>query len=175
MAIDTLVFREEGSPSFSTDPGQNGVRYCDHCKAWHARLQLEVGTEFCAFCSTTHHSRACGAGLGERCPNPSIDPIHAFLTRECHDHQKFDLNFCRECNCFHSNQGWKICLERNPINPSWSHERKLIWEMRWRATRSKASRKIKSERSLFNMAQLIKAIPYEYPFSNAKFVHHCNV
>jgi hypothetical protein len=171
------VFRDDGRESFLEDPRRNGVRHCKHCNAWHAKLQLEMGTEFCAFCFTTHHSRACASGLGEKCKNPRIDPIHGFLIRECHLHQRFDLSFCRECNCFHSKQGWKICLENNIPKRGWSNERRVIWEIRWSASsHSLDTRTIKSEeRSLFNISQLIRAVPYEYPFSNGKFIHHCKV
>jgi hypothetical protein len=175
LAIDTLTFRDDGKESFPNDPRQNGVRYCKHCKAWHAKLQLDMGTKFCAFCFTTHHSRACASGLGEKCKNPAIDPIHGFLTRECHEHQRFDLSFCRECNCFHSKQGWKICLRNNRPERGWSEERRIIWQIRCRASNSLDKRTIRRERSLFNMAQLIRAVPHEYPFSNGRFIHQCNL
>jgi len=34
---------------------------------------------------------------------------------------------------------------------------------------------LKRERSLFNVSELSMIVPYEYPFTNGKFVHHCNV
>ena len=177
LATDTLVFRDDGKSSFPNDPGQIGVVYCEHCDSWHSRLRLETGLEFCAFCSTTHHSRACRAALGEKCPNPKIDTIHKFLTKECLKHQEFDLSFCKECNCFHSKQGWKLCLQKNRPKPAWSQKKKLVWQMRWRVcgSREEENAVMKSERSLFNLADLIRTVPYEYPYSNARFVHHCNV
>ena len=58
----------------------------------------------------------------------------------------------------------------------WSQKRKIVWEMRWQVCRSsERNGTMKSERSLFNLTELIRIVPYEYPFSNAKFVHHCNV
>jgi hypothetical protein len=175
LAVDTLVFRDDGKTSFVEDPGQMGVKYCKHCRSWHQKLQLETGVEFCAFCNTTHHSRACRAGLGERCPDPKLDPIHEFMTRECLKHQKADLTFCSECNCFHSKQGWKICLENNRPKPTWSERKKLAWQTRWQMCRGSwdESMTMKSNRSLFDLSGLIRTVPYEYPFSNGKFVHHC--
>ncbi|MHB2035430.1 MAG: hypothetical protein ACYCPW_01630 [Nitrososphaerales archaeon] len=177
MAIDTIAFRDDGKSSFAADPDQSGIAFCKRCRSWHAKLQLDSGLEFCAFCNTTHHSRACRAGLQESCPDKSIDPIHNFLTRECLKHQEFDLSFCRECNCFHSKQGWRVCLESNRPKRGWSQKRKLVWEMRWQVCGSNKgdSSVIKTERSLFNLTDLMRIVPYEYPFSNGKFVHHCNV
>jgi hypothetical protein len=175
LAIDTLVFRDDGNSSYREDPSLSGIMYCKHCRSWHAKLKLETGLEFCAFCSTTHHSRACGAGLGQKCSDPTIDPIHRFMTEECLKNQEFDLSFCRECNCFHSKLGWKVCLEKNRPGARWSQRRKTVWELRWRACRSSEKENaLRRERSLFNMEELVRIVPYEYPYSNAKFVHHCN-
>ncbi|MGI0092046.1 MAG: hypothetical protein ACREBS_10080 [Nitrososphaerales archaeon] len=176
MAIDTLLFRDDGQSSFVQDPMQNNIRYCGHCKSWHAKLQLDSGIEFCAFCNTTHHSRACRAGLGEACPDPSIDHIHSFLVKECSKHQKLDLNFCKECNCSHSKQGWNICLENNKPQRNWSQKKKSIWKTRRQACAiNEESSVLRSERSLFNLTDLVRTVPFEYPFSNGRFVHHCNV
>lgn len=176
MARDILIFRDDGKLSFTTDPGQDGIRYCEYCGSWHASLKLESGTEFCGFCYTTHHSRACGAGLREKCAGATIDPIHDFLSKECSKHQKFELNFCGECNCFHSKKAWRICLEKNRPKRAWSKDRKLVWEFRWQLCGSgDAERMVTKERSLFNMTELIRFVPYECPFSNGKFIHHCNV
>jgi len=174
MATDTLIFRDDGKSSFTTDPGQDGIMYCKHCGSWHSNPKLDSGTKFCAFCYTTHHSRSCGAGLGEKCPDPSIDPIHSFLEKQCEKHQKFDLSFCVECNCFHSKQAFRICLEKNRPKRSWGKERTLIWKLRWRLC-SSSEVMIKKERSLFNITELMRFVPYEYPFANGRFVHHCNV
>ena len=174
MAVDTLAFRDDGTPSFEEDPRLAGVRYCNHCASWHRRLILDTGVEFCAFCNTTHHSRACRAGLGEKCPDPKLDPIHAFMTRECRKHQEFDLSFCAECNCFHSKQGWKNCLRNNRPKSTWSNKRKLLWKKRWDLCRRSDDNgmTMKIERNLFNLSALIRSVPYEYPLSNARFVHN---
>ncbi len=178
MTIDSIVFREEGNPSFKQNPSQNGVSYCEFCKAWHTKLKLEAGIEFCAFCNTTHHSRACRAGLRERCNDPSVDPIHNFLSQECKRQQRFDLNFCGDCNCFHSKHGWKICLENHKPKSNWSKERKLIWKMRWQSSRSsETERKVimKRERNLFDQTEAMRLVPYEYPLSSAKFIRQSNL
>jgi len=176
MAIDTLVFRDDGKVSYLRNPGLSGVKYCRHCKVWHERLSLETGTRFCAFCYTTHHSKACRAGLNEKCADPSVDPIHDFLSEECEKNQKFDLSFCKECNCFHSKQGWKLCLEANRPKLSWNAGRQLVWRTRWDVcTADGNASSMKRERSLFNVSELSMIVPYEYPFSSGKFVHHCNV
>ncbi|MDA4129451.1 MAG: hypothetical protein OK457_01650 [Thaumarchaeota archaeon] len=176
MAIDTLIFRDDGKPSFIENPKIHSVGYCRHCKVWHEKLALENGTKFCAFCYTTHHSRACRAGFHEKCTDVSVDPIHEFLTEECNKHQKFDLSFCKECNCFHSKKGWEICLDRNRPAKSWNIARKDIWKLRWDvSTSDEAGSSIKRERSLFNPSEMQKIIPYEYPYSSGRFVHHCNV
>jgi hypothetical protein len=175
LAIDTLVFRDDGKSSYVVNPHISGAKYCRHCRAWHERLSLENGTKFCAFCYTTHHSRACRAGLGQSCPDPSIDPIHDFLGDECSKNQKFDLSFCKECNCFHSKQGWTLCLEANHPKQSWNQNRQTIWKMRWDVCMADGLSSLKRERSLFNVSELSMIVPYEYPFTNGKFVHHCNV
>lgn len=176
MVVDSIVFRDEGKASFQNDPHQKGVIYCSYCRSWHVKFKLAMGTEFCAFCSTTHHSQACRAGLGEKCPDTNVDPIHNFLTRECRRKQKFDLNFCSECNCFHSNQGWRICLENNKPKSGWSEKRKLIWKMRWQLTRTgeMESKSLKRERSLFNMTESMRLVPRDYPFASSKFVCRSN-
>jgi hypothetical protein len=125
---------------------------------------------------TTHHSRACSAGFGEKCPDPEIDPINNFLTNECAKHQRFDLSFCMECNCFHSKDGWKLCLRNNPPRMGWDERRQMIWKLRWDVcTSDRSSSGMSRERSLFNLQELARITPYEYPFSNAKFVRHRNV
>ena len=175
LAIDTLVFRDDGKSSYVVNPYISGVKYCRHCRSWHEKLSLENGTKFCVFCLTTHHSRACRAGLGQSCPDPSIDPIHDFLGEECSKNQKFDLSFCKECNCFHSKQGWTLCLEANRPKQSWNQNRQTIWKMRWDVCMADGLSSLKRERSLFNVSELSMIVPYEYPFTNGKFVHHCNV
>ena len=177
MAVDTLLFRDDGKSSFEEDPMQINVKYCRHCKSWHEKLQLDSGIAFCAFCNTTHHWRACKAGLAEICPDPTIDPIHKFLENECLKHQRLNLNFCREYNCFHSKQGWVVCLENNKPQRNWSEKKRSIWETRWQvcAAHKNHSSVLKSERSLFNLTDLVRTAPYEYPFSNGRFVHHCIV
>lgn len=176
MAIDTLVFRDDGKKSYSSDPAIQGVAYCRYCKMWHEDLTLESGPRFCAFCYTTHHSRACRAGYGEDCPDPSIDPIHHFLTQECSKHQIFDLSFCRECNCFHSSEAWRACLQNHRPRQGWTNKKKLIWKMRWETCVSERSGALMNrERSLFNMTELLRIVPHEYPYSNGKFIHHCHV
>ncbi|MFI5419753.1 MAG: hypothetical protein ACHQ1H_02175, partial [Nitrososphaerales archaeon] len=155
MAIDTLIFRDDGKPSFLEDPKFYSVGYCRHCQSWHEKLALETGTKFCAFCYTTHHSRACRAGFGERCTEASLDPIHKFLNEECNKHQKFDLSFCKECNCFHSKEAWELCLDRNRPTMRWSEGRKTIWKLRWDVyTSDKSASSVKRERSLFDVAEL---------------------
>ena len=176
MAIDTIIFRDDGKQSFHENPNLDGIEYCKHCRTWHEKLSLESGTKFCAFCYTTHHSRACRAGFGDRCPDPKLDPIHNFLTEECSKNQKFDLSFCKECNCFHSKEAWKMCLEANPPRPGWNEKRKMIWKLRWEVSISDQSGPgLRRERSLFDLAELLRIVPYEYPFSNGKFVHRCNL
>jgi hypothetical protein len=175
MAIDTLVFKDDGKVSYVQNPRISGIKYCRHCRVWHEKLALETGVKFCAFCYTTHHSRACRAGLGQRCQDLSIDPIHEFLSDECSKNQKFDLSFCKECNCFHSMQGWKICLEANRPKSSWTQAAQTVWKMRWDVCMAGTNSSIKRERSLFNVSELSMIVPYEYPFTNGKFVHHCNV
>jgi hypothetical protein len=175
LAIDTLVFKDDGKASYTQNPRILGVKYCRHCKAWHDRLSLETGLRFCAFCYTTHHSKACRSGLGQKCPDPSIDPIHDFLSDECARNQKFDLAFCSECNCFHSKQGWSICLEANRPKPTWTQSRQTIWKLRWEACTLEGNSTLRRERSLFDMSERSMITPYEYPFSNGKFVHHCNL
>ena len=173
MATDALIFKDDGKPSFEADPGYRGVVKCTHCGAWHERLKLDIGKEFCAFCLTSHHSRACGAGLGEKCTQPHADPIHAFVEKECLSHQRFDLSFCHACNCFHSKEGWKICLEKNKPKRSWSSERKQIWKLRWRVCAMINS--LKKDRSIFDVRELSRLMPLEYPLSAGKFVHNCVV
>jgi len=175
LAIDTLVFKDDGKTSYTRNPRISGVKYCRHCRVWHDRLSLETGLRFCSFCYTTHHSRACRAGLGQKCPDPSIDPIHNFLTDECSRNQKFDLSFCSECNCFHSKQGWTICLEANPPKSTWTQSRQTIWKLRWDACTTDGTSTLRRERSLFDTSERSMITPYEYPFSNGKFVHHCKV
>ena len=172
MAVDSIVFRDDGDSSYEQDPHMSGVSYCRRCMSWHSKLKLESGTEFCAFCNTSHHSRACKAGLGERCSDPSVDPIHKYLSAECKRQQRFDLSFCAECNCFHSIQGWKICLQNNKPKSNWSKERRLIWRLRWKVSRSsETARKVmKKERSVFDQTESARLVPYEYPLSRAKFV-----
>ncbi len=173
MATETLLFKDDGKPSFETDPGQKGVVLCRHCGRWHERLQLEIGKEFCAFCLTTHHSRACGAGLGEKCAQPHADPIYEFITKECQSHQRFDLSFCRECNCFHSKKAWKICLQKNRPKPSWSKERKHTWKLRWSVCGTTKS--MKKDWSIFDSRQMSRLTPLEYPMSNGRFVRNSKV
>jgi hypothetical protein len=174
LAIDKLVFRDDGVPTFTEDPGFAGIEYCPYCGAWHEALTLVGVTVFCAFCKTTHHSRSCRAGLGERCSDPRADPIHAFLSRECLKHQKFDLSFCRGCNCFHSKEGWKICLEHNRPKANWRKSQKMIWKLRWKiCTSAGENSTLRKERSLFNLDDLVRIVPYEYPFSTGRFQHHC--
>ncbi|MDG6996743.1 MAG: hypothetical protein JRN52_12545 [Nitrososphaerota archaeon] len=171
MSMDSLVFQEDGRASYLEDPKRHGILYCRHCKAWHFRPRLETGTEFCAFCSTTHHSRACGAGLREKCSTVR-DPIHEFLSAECERQRKLDLSFCVECNCYHSKRGWKICLERNRPKSSWSQRRKLFWRIRWNACSGAQDSEFRTERSLFNKTELERILPYEYPLAKSKFEHH---
>lgn len=171
MVSDVLLFKDNGRPSFEKDPGQKGVVLCRHCGAWHERLQLEIGKEFCAFCMTTHHSRACSAGLGEDCIRPNADPIHKFITKECLNHQMFDLSFCHECNCFHSKEAWKLCLEKNKPSLSWSPERKRIWKLRWNVSTAKS---LKRDRSLFDSRELSRLTPLEFPHSTGRFVRNSN-
>src|SRR5579864_5785971 len=168
MAIDTLIFRDDGKTSFLEDPHSYPISYCRHCRTWHEKLALESGTRFCAFCYTTHHSRACRAGFGEKCIDSALDPIHKFLTDECNKHQKFDLSFCKECNCFHSREGWKLCLEANRPTAKWSEARKTLWKLRWDVCTSESAGSLIKERSLFDIAELARIIPYEYPFSNGR-------
>jgi hypothetical protein len=168
------VFRDDGVPTFTDDPRFSGIEFCSYCRAWHETLSLVGGALFCSFCKTTHHSRACRAGLGQRCSDPRADPIHVFLSRECLKHQKFDLSFCRGCNCFHSKEGWKVCLEHNRPKPNWHKGRRMIWKLRWKTCTASGERSILcKERSLFNLDDLDRIIPYEYPFSTGKFQHHC--
>lgn len=173
MATDSLLFKDDGKPSFKADPCQKGVVFCAHCGTWHERLQFDNRKEFCAFCLTTHHSRACGAGLGEKCIQPEADPIHEFITRECQNHQRFDLSFCRECNCFHSKEAWKVCLLKNKLEPSWSAERKQIWKLRWSVCDTGKS--LQTDRSLFDSRELSRLTPLEYPLSSGRFVRNCKV
>lgn len=173
MATDALVFKDDGKPSFEADPGQRGVVKCAHCGAWHERLRLEIGKEFCAFCLTTHHSRACGAGLGEECSHPNSDPIHSFIEKECLKHQRFDLSYCRECNCFHSKEAWKLCLQKNRPKQSWSSERKRVWKLRWQVSGVRNS--LQKDRSLFDTREMSRLTPLEYPLSSGKFVRNCSV
>ncbi len=161
--------------SYALNPRISTVKYCRHCHTWHEKLSLGNGTKFCAFCYTTHHSRACRAGLDQKCQDASIDPIHDFLSDECSKNQKFDLSFCKECNCFHSKQGWKLCLEANPPKPIWNQSRQTIWKLRWDVCLAEEDSAMKRERSLFNVSELSMIVPYEFPYSNGKFVHHCNV
>jgi hypothetical protein len=175
LAIDTLVFKDDGKASYTQNPRISGIKYCRHCRVWHDRLSLETGLRFCAFCYTTHHSRACRAGLGQKCPDPSIDPIHYFLSDECARNQKFDLSFCSECNCFHSKQGWTVCLEANRPKTTWIQSRQTIWKLRWDACTTDSGSTLRRERSLFNTSERSMITPYEYPFTNGKFVHHCKV
>ena len=37
------------------------------------------------------------------------------------------------------------------------------------------SNAVKRERSLYDVSELLRIVPYEYPFSNGRFVHHCTV
>ena len=174
--VDSLVFKDEGKPSFIQNPVQDGVKFCAFCNAWHKARSLDNGTEFCAFCNTTHHSEACRVGLRDKCPDPIVDPIHQFLEEECSRHQKFDLGFCPECNCFHSKPAWLVCLTNNKPLLSWSPTRRMLWNLRWEACNSRQEMpSIKLQRSIFNAEELVRIVPHKYPYSNAKFVHHCNV
>ena len=177
MATDTLVFRDDGRKSYTENPKIYGIKYCKHCRCWHEKLQLETGTKFCAFCYTTHHSKACQAGFGQKCRDPKADPIHEFLGEECSKNQKFDLSFCKPCNCFHSKEAWQLCLENNPPKPQWDSKRKMIWKLRWDVCNqfSVTDSSLRKERSLFNLDELQRITPHEYPYTNGKFVHHCNV
>jgi hypothetical protein len=173
LTKDLLIFRDDGKTSYSSNPRILGVKYCKHCRAWHEKLALEGGPKFCAFCYTTHHSKACRSGFGDKCSDPELDPIHEFLVDECSRHQKFDLSFCKDCNCFHSKRGWKICLRANPPKDGWDDKRKLIWRMRWEICTSDIEDSIMSkERSLFDLGELTRITPHVFPFSNGKFVHH---
>ena len=171
--IDSLVFKDDGRPSFLENPIQEGVGLCNFCNAWHNSRASKNGIEYCAFCDTSHHSSACKAGLHDECPDPVADLIHGFLDEECSRQQKFDLSFCRGCNCFHSKPAWSVCLTNNMPQKNWSPTKRMLWTLRWEA--SNTNQKLKQERSLFNKEDLIRIVPNKYPFGNTKFIHHCEV
>jgi hypothetical protein len=69
-----------------------------------------------------------------------------------------------------------MCLLNNKPSPNWTPTRRLIWNLRCEIFISgEEVSTLKKERSLFDKGTLVQVVPYEYPYSSARFVRHCSV